>query len=59
MGAHTSAMLSEVSIENLEHTSIADILNKYQIVDYYIYVDDILVVYDKQKTNIINMLEQF
>jgi hypothetical protein len=42
----------------LEHTSIADILHKHQIVDYCRYVDDILVVYDEQ-TNIINMLEHF
>jgi hypothetical protein len=30
----------------LDHTSIADILNKHQIIDYYRYVDDILIVYD-------------
>jgi hypothetical protein len=57
MGAPTSTMLLEVYVQNLEHTSIADILNKHQIIDYYRYVDDILVVYDEQNTNIINMLE--
>jgi hypothetical protein len=31
MGAPTLAILSEV----LEHTSIADILNKHKIIDYY------------------------
>jgi hypothetical protein len=48
MRAPTSAMLSEVYIQNLEHASIADILHKHQIIDYYRYVDDILVVYDEQ-----------
>jgi hypothetical protein len=47
MGALTSAMLSEVYIQNLEHTSIADILNKHQIINYYRYVNDKLVLYDE------------
>jgi hypothetical protein len=47
MGAPTLAVLSEVYIRNLEHTSIADILNKRQIIDYYRYEDDILVVYNE------------
>jgi hypothetical protein len=34
IGAPTSALLSEVYIQHLEHTSIADILNKHQIIDY-------------------------
>jgi hypothetical protein len=59
MGAPISAILAEVYIQHLEHTSIADTLNKYQIMDYYRYVDDILIVYNEQKTNIINALEDF
>jgi formamidopyrimidine-DNA glycosylase len=59
MGAPTSALSSEVYIQHLEHTSIADILNKHKIIHYYRYVDDILTVYDQRKTNIINMLENF
>jgi hypothetical protein len=58
MWAPTSAMLSEVYIHNLQHTSIADSLSKHQII-YYRHVDDILVVYDEQITNIINMIEHF
>jgi hypothetical protein len=59
MGASTWAILSEVYIHHLQHISIADILNKYQIIDYYRYVNDILIVYDERKTNIINTLENF
>jgi hypothetical protein len=59
VGAPTLVILAEVYMQHLEHTSIADILNKHQIMDYYRYVDDILIVYNKQKTNIINMLEDF
>jgi hypothetical protein len=59
MGAPTYALLSEVYIQHLKYTSIADILKKRQIRDHYIYVDDILIIYDERKTNIINMLENF
>jgi hypothetical protein len=59
MGAPTSAILAEVCIQHLEHTSIADILSKHQIMDYYRYVGDILIIYNAQKTNIINTLHDF
>jgi hypothetical protein len=36
----------------LEHTLIANILRKHQIIDYHRYVDDILIIYNTQKTNI-------
>ena len=56
MGAPTSAILSEVFLQYLEHTLIADILKKHHIIDYYRYVDDILIIYNTQKTNIFNTL---
>jgi hypothetical protein len=47
MGAPTPAILAETFIQYLEHTKIIKILDKYQILDYYTYVDDILIVYNK------------
>jgi hypothetical protein len=44
MGAPTSAILMETFMQYLEHTIIVDILKKYQIIDYYRYVDDILII---------------
>jgi hypothetical protein len=35
IGAPTSAILAAVHLQHLEHTSIADILNKLQIMDYH------------------------
>lgn len=58
-GAPTSAIFAEVYIQHLEHTSVVDILSKHQIMDYYSYVCDILVVYNVQKTNIMNTLNEF
>jgi hypothetical protein len=52
-------LTAEVDIQHFEHTSIADSLNKHKIIDYYRYADDILIIYDEQKTNITNTLEDF
>jgi hypothetical protein len=59
MGAPTSSILSEVYLQNLEHNIIYNILVEQKIVAYFRYVDDILIVYDKQKTNISHMLYLF
>jgi hypothetical protein len=59
MGAPSSAILAETFIQYLEHTKIIKILDKYQILDYYRYVDDILIVYNKNITDIENTLNEF
>jgi hypothetical protein len=50
MGAPTSAILAETFIQHLEHALIWKIL-QHRILDYYRYVDDILIVYNTQLTN--------
>jgi hypothetical protein len=59
MGAPASAILAEVYIQHLQHTPAADILSKHQIMDYDRYVDDILIAYNTQETNIISTLDDF
>jgi hypothetical protein len=59
MGVPTSVILTETFMQHLEHTIIVDILKKYQIIDYYRYVDDILIIYNIQTTNINNTLNEF
>jgi nucleoside-specific outer membrane channel protein Tsx len=59
MGAPTSANLMETFMQYLEHTLIVNILKKYEIIDYYRYVDDILIIYNAQTTNINNTLDKF
>jgi hypothetical protein len=51
MGAPISAILAEVFIQHLEHNKIINILKKPHIIDYYRYVDDILIVYNTRATN--------
>jgi hypothetical protein len=53
------AILSEIFIQYLEHNSIQKVLQKHNIIGYYRYVDDILIVYNKKHTNINNTLIDF
>jgi hypothetical protein len=59
MGAPTSAILSEIYLQYIEHTLIINTLSSNNILGYFRYVDDILVVYDNESTNIDLVLEQF
>jgi hypothetical protein len=52
MGAPSSAILSEIYLQHLEHTKIIDILTRHNIMGYFSYVDDILVIYDDGMTDI-------
>jgi hypothetical protein len=59
MGAPTSAILAETFIQYLEHIIIYQILKKHLIIDCYRCVDDILIIYNEQYTNIRNTLDEF
>jgi hypothetical protein len=52
MGAPTSSIIAETYIQHMEHTQIYPILIQQQIIAYYRYVDDILIIFDQNKTNI-------
>jgi hypothetical protein len=59
MGAPFSSILAETYIQNIENNIIINILQNSKILGYYRYVDDILLVYNKQITDINNALKQF
>ena len=64
MGVPSSSILSEIYLQFLENTRIYDILLRHQIMGYFRYVDDILIVYDNNNNNNNNtdthkVLEQF
>ena len=58
-GAPTSSIFSEHYTQFLENSTIYNFLLNYDIKDYFRYVDDILIVYDEEKTNIDTLLECF
>ena len=51
MGAPSSAVLSEVYLQHLEHTEIIKIITQHNILGYFRYVDDILMSYDENSTD--------
>jgi hypothetical protein len=57
MEAPTSSILAEIYVQNMEHTKIYRILIKQQIITYFRYVDDILIIYDQKKTYINHTLD--
>ena len=59
MGVPSSSILSEIYLQFLESTRIYDILLRHQIMGYFHYVDNILIVYDNNDTDIHKVLKQF
>jgi hypothetical protein len=59
MGAPTSAILSEIFIQHMEHNNIFTILLKHNITGYFRYVDDILLIYNSDRTEINQVLNDF
>jgi hypothetical protein len=52
MGAPTSAILAEIFVQYLQHIRIINILTKHHMICYYWYVNDILLIYNTQHTEI-------
>jgi len=59
MGAPTSSILSKVYLQYMENKTIYELLIKHKVEGYFRYVDDILVMYKDDKTNIRRVLEDF
>jgi hypothetical protein len=59
MGAPTSSIFSDIFIQYVEHTQILNILAKHDIITYNRYVDDILMIYNKDTTNIEHISSEF
>jgi hypothetical protein len=59
MGAPSSSILSEVFLQYLESTQIIDVLINNSILGYFRYVDDILIIYDNDITDIDKVHDEF
>ena len=56
---HNRHSFSEIYLQNLENTKIAELLLKHKVEGYFRYVDDILLMYKEDQTNIHNVLDYF
>jgi len=59
MSSPTSSVFSEMYLQYMESTEILDTLIGNNIMGYFRYVDNILVLYDKTFTDIDKVLESF
>jgi hypothetical protein len=59
MGAPSSSIISEIFLQHMEHTHLPSITLKYNLLNYHRYVDDILIVYDIEHTDIHSILNDF
>jgi hypothetical protein len=59
MGAPMPALLAKTFIQHIEHNYIINILKKHHIIDYHRYVNDKLIIYNEDYTNIDNTLTEF
>jgi hypothetical protein len=59
MGTSISAILAEVYIPYIEHKKLYPVLKKHQIIAYFRYVNNILIIYNQNKTNIEEPLTEF
>ena len=59
MGAPTSFIFSEFYLQHQENSKIYDLLRNHNVVGYFRYVDDILIIYNESTTNIENLFHCF
>jgi predicted transcriptional regulator len=59
MGAPTSSIFSEIFLQHLEETKLPSIAKKLHLIEYLRYVDDILVLYDSQHTDLNTITHEF
>jgi hypothetical protein len=59
MGAPSSAILAEIYLQYIESINIYDINQKHNVIVYFRYVDNILLVYNEETTNINLTLQEF
>jgi predicted transcriptional regulator len=59
MGASTFPILAEMYLQFTECNNIHEVLTKYKITGYVIYVDDVLLIHDEELTHVNLTLQEF
>jgi hypothetical protein len=59
MGAPSSSILSEIFLQHIKHTHIPNIAMKHELVSYLRFVDDILLIFDSNISDIHSILTDF
>jgi hypothetical protein len=59
MGAPSSSIITEIFLQHIEHTQLPHLTQKHRLVNYARYVDDIILIYDSQHTDLHSILHEF
>jgi hypothetical protein len=59
MGAPSSGLIAEFFLQHLEHKHLKWLTEKHKLINYHRYVDDILLIFDGEHTNIQLIVEDF
>ena len=52
MGAPSSGIISEIFLQHFEHSHLPTLARKHNLVNYFRYVDDVLLIYDSLHTDL-------
>jgi hypothetical protein len=59
MGSPSSGTISEIFLQYLEHSRLTPIADELQLINYYRYVDDVLIMFDEGHTDINTITNRF
>jgi hypothetical protein len=59
MGAPSSSSIAEIFLQHTENVRLAHLTHKHIIINYFRYVDDILLIFDPNHTDIQAILKDF
>jgi hypothetical protein len=59
MGAPSSGIILELFLQHLEQTNLPHISQRLKLVNYFRYVDDSLIIFDSQHTDINTIVNEF
>jgi predicted glycosyltransferase len=59
MGTLSSGITAEIFLQHTENSHLAHLTNKHKIVNYFRYVDDILLIFDPNHTDIQAIFDDF
>jgi len=59
VGPRYSGILSEIFLQYIEENYTAQMARNYQLLDYFRFVDDIMIIYDRNVTDNNLVLQDF
>jgi hypothetical protein len=59
MGAPSSGLIAEIFLQYIEHSHLPHLTKKHKIINYCRYVDDILIIFDANHSNTLEITKDF